>query len=140
RTDTAYSRLRAWGNASQLSVVPETNADMSGYYAALARLPQVAAIAPEALYDTDLPPEYHATGQVAQALASPDGSYGTTVDRVRLLAGQMFGPHEAGAAVIDQQLADLEHLSPGGTLRLAFIPSDPVTSSEERSKEFILSF
>ena len=75
-----------------------------------------------------------------QAIASPDDSYGTTVDRVKLLAGQMFGPREPGAAVINQQLADIEHLSPGGTLRLAFIPNDPVTTNEELSKEFIVSF
>lgn len=139
RTDTAYPRLRAWANASQLSVVPE-GTGLTGYYAALARLPQAAAVAPEALYDAGLPPAYRAAGRVVQAMASPDGSYGTTVDRVRLLAGQMFGPREPGAAVINQQLADIEHLSPGGTLRLAFIPSDPVTSNEELSKEFILSF
>ncbi len=47
RTDTAYPRLRAWGNASQLSVVPE-GTGLTGYYAALARLPQAAAGAPEA--------------------------------------------------------------------------------------------
>jgi ABC-type antimicrobial peptide transport system permease subunit len=138
RTDTAYPRLRAWGSASQLSVVPE-GTGLTGYYAALARLPHVA-VAPEALYDAGLPPAYRAAGRVVQAMASPDGSYGTTVDRVRLLAGQMFGPHEPRAAVINQQLADIEHLSPGGTLRLTFIPSDPVTSNEEPSKEFILSF
>src|SRR5215467_1342609 len=139
RTDTAYPRLLAWGNASQLSIVPQ-GTGLTGYYAALARLPRVAAVAPEALYDAALPRAYRAAGRGVQAMASPDGSYGTTVDRVRLLAGQMFGPHEPGAAVINQQLADIEHLSPGGTLRLAFIPSDPVTSSEEVSKEFILSF
>ena len=139
RTDTAYPRLLAWGNASQLSIVPQ-GTGLTGYYAALARLPRVAAVAPEALYDTALPRAYRAAGRVVQAMASPDGSYGTTVDRVRLLAGQMFGPHEPGAAVINKQLADIEHLSPGGTLRLVFIPSDPATSSEETSKQFTLSF
>jgi ABC-type antimicrobial peptide transport system permease subunit len=140
RTDTAYPRLRAWGNASQLSIVPE-GTGLTGYYAALARLPQAAAVAPEALYDATLPSAYRTAGRlVVQAMASPDGSYGTTVDRVRLVAGQMFGPREPGAAVINAQLAGIEHLSPGGTLRLAFVPSDPVTSNEELSKEFILSF
>ncbi|TVZ02601.1 ABC transporter permease [Trebonia kvetii] len=139
RTDTAYPRLRAWADASQLSVVPEGTGP-SGYYAALARLPQAAAVAPEVLYNAALPPGVRAASPVVQAVASPDGSYGTTVDRVKLLAGQMFGPREPGAAVINQQLADLEHLTPGGTLRLGFIPLDPVTTNEEFSKEFILSF
>jgi ABC-type lipoprotein release transport system permease subunit len=139
RTDTAYPRLRAWANASQLSVVPE-GTGLTGYYAALARLPQVAAVAPELLYDAALPPAHGGAGGVVQAIASPDDSYGTTVDRVKLLAGQMFGPREPGAVVINQQLADIEHLAPGGTLRLAFIPSDPVTGNEEPSKEFTRSF
>jgi hypothetical protein len=138
RTDSAYPRLLAWGNASQLSVVPE-GTGMTGYYAALARLPQAAAVAPELLYNASLPPAYHAANPVVQALASPDGSYGTTVDRVRLLAGQMFGPREPGAAVINKQLADIEHLSPGGTLRLAFSPGYQGTTSQE-PPELIVSF
>jgi ABC-type antimicrobial peptide transport system permease subunit len=138
RTDTAYPRLRAWGNAAQLSIVPE-GTGLTGYYAALERLPHVA-VAPEALYNAGLPPTYRQAGLMVQAMASPDGSYGTTVDRVRLLAGHMFDPHEPAATVINQQLADIEHLSPGGTLRLAFIPSDPVTGNQEPSKEFVLSF
>jgi hypothetical protein len=139
RTDSAYPRLRAWGNASQLSIVPE-GTGMTGYYAALARLPQAVAVAPEALYNAGVPPADPAAGFVVQAVASPDDSYGTTVDRVRLLAGQMFGPREPGAAVINQQLADIEHLSPGGTLRLAFIPNGPVSTSGELPKQFIVSF
>ena len=57
RTDSAYPRLRAWANASQLSVVPE-GSGLNGYYAALARLPQAAAVAPEVLYNAGLPPAY----------------------------------------------------------------------------------
>jgi ABC-type antimicrobial peptide transport system permease subunit len=139
RTDSAYPRLRAWANASQLSVVPESNADQTGYYAALARLPQAAAVAPEELYNAGLPPKYRAPSLVVQAITSPDDSYGTTVDRLKLLAGQMFGSREPGAAVINQQLADIEHLSPGGTLSLAFLPSD-AAGNAELSKEIIQSF
>jgi hypothetical protein len=139
RTDSAYPRLRAWANASQLSIVPE-GTGQNGYYAALARLPQAAAVAPEALYNAAVPPAYQAAGLVVQAMASPDDSYGATVDRVRLLAGQMFSPREPAAAVINQQLADIEHLSPGGTLRLAFTPNGPVSTNEAPPKPFIVSF
>jgi hypothetical protein len=139
RTDSAYPRLLAWGNASQLSVVPEGNG-MNGYFTALARLPQAAAVAPEVLYNASLPSPYHAASPVVQAMTSPDDSYGTTVDRVRLLAGQMFGPREPGAAVINQQLADIEHLSPGGTLRLAFSPGFAGGTSEAPPTELIVSF
>ena len=70
RTDTAYQRLRSWANASQLSVVPESTAYSPGFYAALARLPQAAAVAPEVLYNAGLPPEYSSAGLVVQALSS----------------------------------------------------------------------
>jgi len=139
RTDTAYPRLLAWGNASQLSIVPE-GTGQNGYYAALARVPQAAAVAPQVIYNAGLPPAYHAASPVVQAIASPDDSYGTGVDRVRLLAGQMFGAREPGAAVINKQLADIEHLSPGGTLRLAFTQNGPVTINGKPPKEFIVSF
>ena len=139
RTDTAYQRLRSWANASQLSVVPESTAPSPGFYAALARQPQAAAVAQEELYNAGLPPEYSSAGLVVQALSSPDDSYGTTVDRVKMLAGRMFAPREPGAAVISQQLAGIEHLSPGGTLRLAFIPDD-VPGDEAISKEVIVNF
>jgi hypothetical protein len=140
RTDTAYPRLLASANASQLTVVPE-GTGLNGYYAALARLPQAAAVAREVYYNAALPPAYRAaSGLVVQGISSPDDSYGTMVDRVKLLAGRMFGAREPGAAVINQRLADIEHLSPGGTLRLAFAPANPKTSNEDLSKEFFLSF
>jgi hypothetical protein len=143
RTDTAYPRLLASANASQLMIVPESidRGGLKGYFAALARLPQAAAVAPLEYYNTGLPPAYRAAaGLAVQGISSPDGSYGATVDQVKLLAGRLFGPREPGAAVVNQQLADIEHLSPGGTLRLAFVPTDPKTGSEELAQEFFTSF
>src|ERR1700748_2703398 len=43
RTDTAHPRLRAWSNASHLNIVPQ-GTGQNGYYAALARLPQVESM------------------------------------------------------------------------------------------------
>jgi ABC-type antimicrobial peptide transport system permease subunit len=143
RTDTAYPRLLASANASQLMIVPESTdrGGLNGYLAALARLPQAAAVAPLEYYNTGLPPAYRAAaGLAVQGISSPDGSYGATVDRVKLLAGRLFGSREPGAAVVNQQLADIEHLSPGGTLRLAFVPTDPKTGNEDLSQEFFTSF
>ena len=57
-----------------------------------------------------------------EVLASPDGTYGATVDRVKILQGRMFSPGAAGEAVIDPQLASMEHLAPGDTLHLLGIP------------------
>jgi hypothetical protein len=42
RTDTAYPRLLRWANATQVDIIPE-GTGFTGYYAALARLPHIAA-------------------------------------------------------------------------------------------------
>jgi ABC-type antimicrobial peptide transport system permease subunit len=52
----------------------------------------------------------------------------------------MFGPRAAGQAVIDPQLASLEHLRPGGTLHLLAIPNNPKTSSPEIGQVVPLAF
>src|ERR1700683_4346345 len=54
RTDTAYPRLLSWANAAQVDILPE-GTGLTGYYAALARLPQIAAMSTEVLYQTTLP-------------------------------------------------------------------------------------
>ncbi len=54
RTDSAYPRLLAWASASQLSIVPE-GTGQNGYYAALARVPQTAAVAPQVIYNGSQP-------------------------------------------------------------------------------------
>ena len=43
RTDTAYPRLLTWANATQVDIAPE-GTGLTGYYAALARLPHIAAM------------------------------------------------------------------------------------------------
>ena len=43
RTDTAYPRLLSWANATQADIIPAASDFPADYYAALARLPQVAA-------------------------------------------------------------------------------------------------
>src|SRR5438874_2923427 len=56
------------------------------------------------------------------AQASPYGGEGTSVDRVKIVAGRIFSPADPRAVMINQQLADREHLRPGGTLRLIGYP------------------
>ncbi len=120
RTGTAYPRLLSWANAAQVTV---TTGDLApAYMAALARLPQAAAVAPEYQYTLALPQPHGTPDFQVQAWSSPDGSYGQTVDRVRLTAGRMFADDTADEAVIDPQLAAMEHLRPGDTLRLLAVP------------------
>jgi hypothetical protein len=46
------------------------------------------------------------------------------LDRVKITAGWIFSASAAGEAVIDPQLAAMEHLRPGDTLRLIGVPGN----------------
>jgi ABC-type antimicrobial peptide transport system permease subunit len=138
RTDTAYPRLLSWANASQLDILPFSNGPTPGYYFALARLPQVAAMATEVGYQIVLPASHGVPTQV-YALSSPDRALGVSVDRVKILQGQLFNAGVAGQAMIDPQLASLEHLQPGGTLHLLGVPDNAV-GIPEMGKAIPLAF
>jgi ABC-type antimicrobial peptide transport system permease subunit len=120
RTDTAYPRLLTWANAGQVTVL--LGGLDPAYFAALHQLPQVAAVGTAMQYNVALPVPGGLPDNQVQVLASSDGSLGTTVDRVKVLQGQMFGPGTAGEAVIDQGTAARLHLAPGDTLHLVAIP------------------
>src|SRR5579862_7469242 len=59
RTDTAYPRLLRQANATQADIVPE-GTGFTGYYAALARLPHIAAMTTLGLYNATLSPSHPA--------------------------------------------------------------------------------
>ncbi|MBO0813874.1 MAG: FtsX-like permease family protein [Actinobacteria bacterium] len=120
RTDTAYQRLLSWANAAQLEAIPG-NPDPR-YFAALARLPQVAAMSSAIQYNLALPAGRGEPDTQLTALASPDNTLGVSVDRVKITDGAMFDPGAANQVVIDPRLASMEHVRPGGLLRLTAIP------------------
>ena len=93
RTDTAYPRLLQWANAAQVDIVPLTlaNRPTPGYFAALARLPQVASMSTASLYNMLLPVR-HGLPQPVETLSSPDRALGVSADRVKILQGRMFSP------------------------------------------------
>jgi hypothetical protein len=122
RTATAYPRLLRWSNAANVQVIPGC-VGLGGFYTALARLPQVASMSPEVVYELAVPGGGGTpTGQL-EAVASPDGTLGRTTDRVRILAGRRPPPAGPAAVMIDQQLAVRQRLRPGSTLRLRGVPS-----------------
>ncbi len=137
RTDTAYPRLLSWANVAQVDVVA-SGTGLTGYYAALGRLPQVAAISTEVLYQIGLPAR-HGVPELVDARSSPDGALGVSADRVKIVQGQMYGPRAPGEAVIDPQLAAQEHLRPGGTLHLLGIP-DNAAGEPDLSRAIPLTF
>ena len=140
RTDTAYPRLLQWARAAQVQLLPTGNTLPTGYFRALARLPQVAAMSTTGLYQATLPARGRQPLTPVETMSSPDRALGITADRVRVLAGHRFGPRAAGQAMIDQKLANLEHLRPGGRLHLLLIPNSPTTGNPEPQLASQLTF
>ena len=136
RTDTAYPRLLTWANATQTDIIPEGNGIPADYFAALARQPHIAAMTTAGIYGTVLSRGNQANVAV---MSSPDGAMGVTVNRVKILAGRLYDPKAPGQAMVDQQLASLEHLTPGGTLRLYGVPSAP-SGAPEYNKAVTLTY
>ena len=73
-------------------------------------------------------------------ISSPDGGLGTRVDRVKVLSGAMLNPATPGVAVVDQQMAALEHLAPGDTVRVVGVPNNPRTGTPDFSQAATLTF
>ena len=121
RTDTAYPRFLRASHAADLVVTP-ARSGFHGYFRALARLPEVSSLAPAMFLQMSLPGTGASpfSGMVAEA--SPYGGEGVSVDRVKVLAGRIFNPADLRAVMINQELADREHLRPGGTLHLIGYP------------------
>ena len=123
RTDTAYHRQLRWGQASHFQIAPSYTGGSGGYYRALRRLPQVAAMSTGSLLNMAIQDRIQEAAQT-QVFASPDGRMGVSVDRVKVLTGRLFDPADPWAIVIDQKIADEEHVRPGGTVRLVGVPND----------------
>jgi hypothetical protein len=122
RTETAYPRLRQYVGAPDLLVAPD-NTGFDGYYRALARLPEVKALSTLLIYGIALPgrgslPDVNV--QVEGSTAAT-GAYG---GRVKILQGRPFNPSDPHAAIIDEQVAQRQHLRIGSTLHLFGIPND----------------
>src|SRR5215469_3811855 len=140
RTDTAYPRLLSWANATQVDIIPAASGIPADYYAALRRLPQVAALSTAVLYQVVLPTATHPDNNQVTAMSSPDHGDGIATDKVKVLQGRPYDPAVSGQAMIDSQLAALEHVGPGGTLRLVGVPNDPNTGNADWAKRVPLSF
>jgi ABC-type antimicrobial peptide transport system permease subunit len=123
RTDTAYPRLLGWADAAQADVIVK-NAPVPAFFAALRRLPQVAGMSTEGLFNFTLPARHGPPAVLVEAFSSPDDSMGRTGDRLKMLDGQLPDPARPDTAVIDQDLAAREHLRTGGTLHLLLIPNN----------------
>ncbi len=128
RTSTAYPRLLRWASAAQLDLVPGrpgaggAGQGRTGYYAAVARLPQVASVSAVDLLGMAVQPPHGPPDTNINTTGSLDAATGLTVDRVRVLAGRLYDPADPRAVMIDQRMAGLAHVRPGGILHVLAIP------------------
>jgi hypothetical protein len=127
RTDTAYPRFLRASHAAQMAVLP-TLSGFRGYFRAVARLPQVASSASAAFLQMSFPGPGASPFSDLTAEASPAGGEGVSIDHVKVVAGRLFDPADPHAVMIDQQVADREHLRPGGTLHLIGFPQRGASS------------
>jgi hypothetical protein len=138
RTDTAYPRLLQWANASQVDIISNRSTVL---YQRLRRLPQVASVSVASYYSAVLPGRHgRPSSTQVTTLSGLDGSFGVTADRVKVLSGHLFNPADPHAAMIDQQLARIAHLRPGGTLHLLVIPSSPRNGNLELQRAVGMAF
>lgn len=134
RTDTAYSRLLAFSRGADVVVSPQ-NTGLTGYYAALSRLPGVVALGADvgiALFPQVSPPK------LIMADSSPDDQFLRTVERPKLLEGRMYDLARADEAVADRNVANQYHLHPGSVLHVLAAPTTPSGIDVAHSREFRL--
>jgi hypothetical protein len=124
RTESAFPRLLQSDHAADVLISPN-GTGFGGYYAALARLPQVVATATVREIDVGIPVKGAPPDAEIQAEISPGDRYGVAMDRVKILQGHPFDIRDQRSVMVDSALAQREHLQPGGTLRLVGIPTDP---------------
>ena len=118
RTDSAYPRFLEKSKASDVQVAAVGPGFGGYYYDALARLPDVAAIAPTVgLQAVPLGPD----GEVVDAtVAAPvDGRFGHLLEIPKMLAGRQPEADRAGEVAVDQIAAADLHLRVGSRLEMA---------------------
>jgi hypothetical protein len=128
RTASAYPRYLRASHASDLLVSP-AGTGLGGYYAALARQPGVAQVAPVAGLNVRPAGPAARPGPAALMMAPADQRLGRTLDVPKVLAGRLPDPRRAGEVAVDQIAAASLHLHVGSTMTLAAVPSGGLPGS-----------
>jgi hypothetical protein len=124
RTDSAYPRFLRVSKAADVLVSP-VNTGLDGYYQALGRLPDVAAVAP--VVGVNALPLGPGGRPEAGPVDSPlDGRLGRLLEIPKLLSGRLPLPGRPAEVAVDQIAAQDLHLHVGSRLELGAIAgSDP---------------
>jgi FtsX-like permease family len=122
RTNSAYPRFLQASHASDLLVSP-AGTGLGGYYAALARQPGVALVAPGVGLNVQ-PSGHSGRLDLAAAVEAPaDGVLGHGLDVPRVLAGRLPRLDRPGEIAVDQIAAASLHLRVGSTLAMEAGPN-----------------
>lgn len=121
RTDTAYARLLRSSRGADVEIAPSGSGGhqnlggLSNYYAAVARLPWVALVAPT--IGVSAVEAGHGNASVLLK-ASTDARLGLVIERPKVTQGRMSDPARADEVVADRTLANQLHLHVGSVLHL----------------------
>jgi hypothetical protein len=137
RTGTAYPRFLAWSNASDVLIAP-AGSGFTGYFRAIADMPQVAASATVAGLNVEPLFADGTVDNVANVQAVVDGGFGRLVDGAKMLAGRQPDAGSAGEVMVDQIAARSLGLRAGSALRLGALP-DPAQSPGDMRPQRVLT-
>jgi ABC-type antimicrobial peptide transport system permease subunit len=119
RTDTAFPRFLRYTRAADLLISPN-NTGRTGFYQALAKDPDVAAIA------TGVGLQAFTTGDAPSgvlSLAGEMGDFGRSIEHPKFIAGRLLDPTRADEADVDLTTAHQLHAHVGTRLHLSYPPS-----------------
>ncbi|HXZ71813.1 MAG TPA: hypothetical protein VEH31_13240, partial [Streptosporangiaceae bacterium] len=130
RTDSAYPRFLEASKASDVLIAPggTDQAGFSGlgaYLSAVARLPDVRAMAPVA--GLNMTPLGHGSlaATASSTMAPIDGRFGHLLEVPKVLTGKLPAAERAGEIAIDQRGAAMMDLHVGSELTMRAVPDNP---------------
>ena len=135
RTDTAYGRYLRYARAADVVISP-AQTGLPRLYGAVAKLPQVAAIAPVVGVDALAPDHRQAR---LMLLGSTNGRLGTAIERPKLTEGRVPRSGRADEAVADRGLASALDLHAGSRLRIVAAPSSAAGFDRALARAFTFS-
>jgi hypothetical protein len=130
RTDSAYPRFLKASKASDVLVAPSGTAQagssgLGGYLSAVARLPEVRAMAPVAGLAMTPVGDRSLAAAAPNVLAPVDGRFGHLLEVPKVLAGKLPAASRADEIAIDQPGAAMMGLHVGSELTMRADPDNP---------------
>jgi ABC-type lipoprotein release transport system permease subunit len=133
RTDTALTRLDKATNAANAFVFTSQVGDLHPDWERLASLPEVAQLA---VWDLIF---CYLDGQPNGVLFASDGDgWLTKVDKPVVLAGRMFNPKADDEAVVNEQVATIDHIGVGDVMQVRTYAPDQLNGGTPHGPKIAL--